>query len=286
MNYYYLIAGLPNIGIEDSDISFSADEITNQLLNGTSRKDRHLLELYLHKHDNANLLTLLKTFSLNKEDNGMPDAQPDSWEKGGIFTRQELLTLIEEMQKDEEAEVDAPSYMKKFLADHFHAVSATSDEIYAPSRLSHLYYQEALKCGNKTIEAWFELNLNIGNLLTAANSRRLDLDATPYIIGENEVAKALRTSRENDWGLKNEVEYFDEIMDIAGETHALDKERKLDDFRWRRIDTLITFNYFGIEQLFAFLVKTDIVRRWANLDAEKGEEKLRNIIAQLKEEVK
>lgn len=285
MNYYYLIAGLPNLSIQDTDASFSPEEIKNELLDGVSRKDRFLLELYLLKHDNANLLTLLKTISIDGN-NGSPNPDTDTWEDGGIYTRQELYDIIREIQNDAEAEIEAPAYMKKFLAGHFHADQDASGEIYAPSLLSHFYYQEALGCGNATIAAWFELNLNIGNLLTAANSRRLGLDATPYIIGSNDMAKALRSSRESDWGLKNEVEYFDEIMTIANETDALDKERKLDDFRWERIDTLITFNYFGIEQLFAFLVKIDIIRRWTKLDADKGEEKLRDIIAQLKEEVK
>ncbi len=285
MNYYYLIAGLPNISIQDPDTSFSPEEIRNQLLDGVNLRDRHLLELYLLKHDNANLQALLKSMSTDKG-NDIQGLETDTWEEGGIYTRQELYDIIREMENDEEAEIKAPAYMKKFLAGYFHNDHSASNEIYTPSLLSHFYYQEALDCGNEIIAAWFELNLNIGNLLTAANGRRLDLDATSYIIGNNDVAKALRTSRENDWGLKDEVEYFDEIMDIANETEALDKERKLDDFRWERIDTLITFNYFGIEQLFAFLVKTDIIRRWAKLDAEKGEEKLRNIIAQLKEEVK
>lgn len=285
MNYYYLIAGLPNISIQDPDTSFSPEEIRNQLLESVSLRDRHLLELYLLKHDNANLQSLLKSMSADK-DNDIQDLETDTWEEGGIYTRQELHDIIREIKNDEEAEIKAPAYMKKFLAGYFHSDLTASNEIYAPSLLSHFYYQEALGCDNGIIAAWFELNLNIGNLQTAANGRRLDLDATPYIIGDNDVAKALRTSRKNDWGLKDEVEYFDEIMDIANETEALHKERKLDNFRWGRIDTLITFNYFGIEQLFAFLVKTDIIRRWAKLDAEKGEEKLRNIIAQLKEEVK
>lgn len=285
MNYYYLIAGLPNISIQDTDTSFSPEEIRNQLLDGVSRRDRHLLELYLLKHDNANLQALLKSMSTDK-DKDIQDLRTDTWEEGGIYTRQELYDIIRETENDEEAQTKAPAYMKKFLAGYFHGDHSAPNEIYAPSLLSHFYYQEALGCDNEIIASWFELNLNIGNLLTAANGRRLDLDATPYIIGNNDVAKALRTSRENDWGLKDEVEYFDEIMDIANETAALDKERKLDDFRWGRIDALITFNYFGIEQLFAFLVKTDIIRRWTELDAEKGEEKLRNIIAQLKEEVK
>lgn len=285
MKYYYLIAGLPNISIQDSDISFFPDDVKNQLLDGVSREDRRLLELYMLKHDNANLLTILKTLSIDK-DNGIPNQNTENWEEGGIYTREELYNIIEEIQNDEEAIVKAPEYMKKFLVEHFHADPTASEKIYADSLLSHLYYQEALKCDNEIIAAWFELNLNIGNLLTAANSRRLELDATPYIIGNNEVAKALRTSRDNDWGLKEEIDYFDEIMDIAHENNALEKERRLDEFRWERLDTLITFNYFGIEQLFAFFVKIDIIGRWTKLDAEKGEEKLRNIIAQLKEEVK
>lgn len=273
MNYYYLVAGLPNIGIADTAVPLTPDEVAEQILDGVGRKDRRLLALYLHRHDNANLLTVIH------------EGKTTAWEPGGLYTRDELCGFAKAIADDAEAECAAPRYMRQFLRGHFHPADDAADGLFADSRLADAYYKEAMACGNATIAAWFEEEMNLGNLLTAANCRRLGIDVAPYIIGTGEVAHALRTSTAPDWGLTGEVADMEEILAIAADTDALAKERRLDDLRWRRTEEAVTFRYFSVEQLFAYIVKIDIIRRWLLIDAEAGEAKLRAIIAQLKAEV-
>ena len=118
--------------------------------------------------------------------------------------------------------------------------------------------------------------------MTAANCRRLELDATPYIIGDGDVAESLRTSKAKDWGIGSEIDYFNDVLCIVSESDVLSKERQLDDLRWKYLDEMILGHEFGIEHLFAFLVKLDIIARWCNLNAEMGEQKLRTMIGELK----
>ncbi len=48
-----------------------------------------------------------------------------------------------------------------------------------------------MKCGNKFVADWFELNLNINNVLTAITCRKYGFDKTNYIVGHNEIAGIL-----------------------------------------------------------------------------------------------
>ena len=52
-----------------------------------------------------------------------------------------------------------------------------------------LYYEYAMKCGNKFVADWFELNLNINNVLTAITCRKYGFDKANYIVGHNEIAR-------------------------------------------------------------------------------------------------
>ena len=54
-------------------------------------------------------------------------------------------------------------------------------------RLSARYYRYAMEVKNDFMAAWFELNLNIGNILAAINCRKYDLDRKWFLVGDNEV---------------------------------------------------------------------------------------------------
>lgn len=67
----------------------------------------------------------------------------------------------------------------------------------------------------------------------------------------------------------------------ADEPNLLEKEHKLDRIRWAEADELSTFDYFNADTLLAYLVKVDIVARWARLDERTGREMLRRLISDL-----
>lgn len=273
MNYYYLIAGLPDISPEDKSIALSPTEIKEELLSAVSQNDRLLLEYYLLKHDNTNLITLLK------------GEEETRWEDGGIYTIEQLREAIDSIKLNgESTDVSIPTYMIRFISMHFNAADEEAKgSLFPESRLSDLYYKQLFRdCKHPTIRSWFEFCLNLGNLLTAANCRRLNFNAEPYIIGEGQIADALRISQEKDWGIGSDIDYVKDVLEIVAETDVLTKERKLDELKWKHLEGMFQDNYFGIEHIFAFIVCLDIIARWVNLDSEKGEQKLRTMIGNLK----
>lgn len=59
--YYYLVAGLPELTLEDSKLSYTVADFKSELYSALSEEDRMLIDLFYLQFDNANVLKLLKT---------------------------------------------------------------------------------------------------------------------------------------------------------------------------------------------------------------------------------
>ena len=151
--------------------------------------------------------------------------------------------------------------------------------------LATLYYEYAMKCGNKFVSSWFEFNLNINNILVAFTARKFKWDIAGNIVGNTDVCEALRTSSARDFGLSGEVDFWESLVKINEITELVEREKKLDALRWNWMEDAIFFDYFTIERIFAFLLKLEMIERWISLDKEKGNQLFRSIIESLKNEV-
>ena len=271
-NYYYLIAGLPELSLDDSKLGTTIREFRELYYPDLSDDDRALLDLIYLSYDNANLLALMK----DKE---------AAIAEGGLYTSDELLGIIEAARAEETPDRQYPRYMYDFVAQ-MESEESAAEGIFPEDRLAQLYYAHAMSQGNAFVERWFAFNLDLNNFLTAITARRYDLDVKPLIVGDNEVAKALRTSNSRDFGLTGVMDGFEEVMRISEIENLVERERKLDVLKWEWMEENSFFDYFTVEKLFAFLVKIQIIERWITLDAEAGGEMLRGMIRQLKDEVK
>ena len=139
-----------------------------------------------------------------------------------------------------------------------------------------------MKTPNSFVRDWFELNLNINNMLTAITCRKHGLDKSIYIVGENEVAQALRTSNARDFGLTGEVDYLPELGRIAEETDLMVREKKVDLLKWKWLEEHTFFKPFDIESVFAYLLKLEMIERWVTLDKVTGEKTFREIVGAMK----
>ena len=271
-NYYYLIAGLPELSLDDSKLGITVREFRELYYPELADDDRALLDLIYLSYDNANLLLLLK----DKE---------AAIAEGGLYTSEELLGIIEAARAEEAPDRNYPRYMYDFVAQ-MESEESAAEGIFPEDRLAQLYYAHAMSQGNVFVERWFAFNLDLNNFLTAITARRYNLDVKSLIVGDNEVAKALRTSNSRDFGLTGVMDGFEEVMRISEIDNLVERERKLDVLKWEWMEENSFFDYFTVEKLFAFLVKIQIIERWITLDAEAGGEMLRGMIRQLKEEVK
>jgi len=268
MNYYYLIAGLPNIEFEDRKLTLSLAHFKEEVRPQLSSNDAKLFDLFYMKFDNQNLLRYLN----HKE---------TLFDERGNVSKEELedwLPLIHENQKINHPLF--PFYFQTFVLEFKEAQQSTTHIVQWEDRLTELYYQWAMRCDNKLVSFWFEFNLNLNNIIAAYSCRKFQMEVNP--VGNNEVAESIKISNQRDFGLAGTLEDLHEWQHIADIHDLFERERKIDLLKWHWLDEHTFFNFFSIEKLFAFLVKLEIMERWTTLDPIEGEKIFRRLIEELK----
>ena len=266
-NYYYLIAGLPDISMDDSKPVCSMELFRKEYYPELTAEDRALTDLLWLEQDNRNLLALLA-------DKG---AEPDC---EGLYTAEELREVIRMAREDEKWDARYPHYLRDFIR----AYDAEETEKEMPSDLlSSYYYRHAMGADNEFVSRWFAFNLDMNNILSAMTARKHRLNVASVVVGDDEVAEALRINSSRDFGLTGSFERLDTIQQIHDTANLVEREHRIDALRWSWLDDESFFDYFGIEKLFGFLVKNCIVERWARLDKEIGGGVLRSMITRMKD---
>ena len=271
MNYYCLIAGLPDVRIEDNKLIFSMTGFREEVRPQLSAADAALMDLFYTKFDNQNLLHFLK----NKE---------AKFDERGNITKEELeegLKLISE--GDDSKNKHIPPYFKTFVEEYKAAQPGDTETVKWENRLTELYYQWAMKCGNKLITRWFKFNLNLNNILSACAGRKYQMDIE--VVGDDEITESIKRSSQRDFGLTGTFEDLDVFHRLTEETDLFVREKNIDLLKWQWLDEQNIFKYFSIEVLFAYLVKLEIIERWVSLNPEEGEKIFRKLINNLKESV-
>jgi hypothetical protein len=270
-NYYCLVTGLPELSLEDGKLSYTVANFKTEIYPQLSKSDKKLLDLFYLKYDNRNLMTLLK----DKE------ASVDA--SLGNFSADELLGIIASFKEESAPDKKFPSYFYEFTELYLN--TPDEERFGLEDKLYGYYYDYAMKCGNPFVSTWFELNLDVNNILAAMAARKYKMEVAKVPVGTNAVADALRTSNARDFGLADDLEYFEQLVRINDTIDLVDREKKIDLLKWNWMEDNTFFNYFTIEKIFVFLMKLEMIERWISLDKEKGNEMFRQLIGQLKDEV-
>lgn len=271
--YYCLIAGLPDITLDDSKLTYSVADFREELDGILTDADKKLIDLFYLKFDNKNVLAYIKQSESNPESRGR-------------IAYDELDALYKALREEEKPPKNnrIPAYFERFFQLYIENEENENkrQDISWEDRLAALYYAYAMKNSNKFVVAWFELNLNINNMLTAITCRKHGLDKAEYIVGDNGVAEALRTSNARDFGLSDEVEYLPELQRIAEESDLMVREKKIDLLKWKWLEEQTFFKTFDIESVYAYLLKLEMIERWVTLDKETGDKTFREIVGAMK----
>lgn len=268
--YYYLVAGLPDISLEDGKLSYTISDFRAESYGDLSAKDQALIDLFYLKYDHADLLSLLKDKDAVTQGNGN-------------FSSEDLLQLIASVKEGEKPDAKFPSYLYDFIAQY---LALPADELYkAENLLASAYYAYAMKSKNPFIASWFEFNLNINNILAAFAARKYKMNVAEVIVGDTEVCEMLRTSNARDFGLSETLDYFEPLQRLVETDDLVEREKKVDQLKWKWLEDASFFHYFTVERLFVFLLQLEMIERWVLLDKEKGSELFRQMIQNLKDEV-
>lgn len=271
--YYYFVAGLPDFTFESMKLPFSVEEFRAMLDDELKDRDKKLLHKYFLKYDNYNLLSLLA------------DKEAKLSEMGSV-SREDVLDVIEHVKEDLPVKnKKVPPYFETFIREWLEYQAREESKLW-DDRVTSLYMDYGIEVKNTLLSKWFEMNLDVGNMLSAIYAKKYHMDVAKVVVGNNEVANIIRANiNMRDFGLSQQFEHYDAILKLSEDDDIYDRERKLDKFRWEWLDDNTVFDYFNIEYIFAYLCKLQILERWVSLNAEEGERVFRELISGLKDDI-
>lgn len=264
------MTGVPRLRLSDTQPGYSIKALREEIQAEMGRQDERLLSFLFLMHDCRNLVKLLRNNETELEPNGN-------------YSRENLLNLIEVANEIDLGEAKYPEFMLQFVRDYPQNVKQQG--WYAEDEMLLLYYQYCTRhCPNTFMRRWYQLNLDVTNLMTAMIARRQGWPVSEYVKGDGEVQYMIRTNDAHDFNLGALYDFVPEVMKIVDEDDPVKKERMLDAFKWAWLDEQTFADAFSIEAVFAYLCKLEIQERWSHLDVEQGRETFEQIINDLRSE--
>ncbi|MBN1598274.1 MAG: DUF2764 family protein [Bacteroidales bacterium] len=266
--YHYLVAGLPDLLIDDSKLSFDGIAFRELLKENVSSEDFNVIKLYFWRFDNQNILNKLQH-------------QEAPLDPRGNLTESEIDDLFTAQKEDSLHTLgDIPPYMGKFIQAYKEETDIYKEKNW-DLQLSQLYFEFIISSSKGFIRNWFSFELDLLNILTAAKCRLHELNVEKQLIGSGDIVEKLSRSNAKDFGLDNEFPMLNEIQKALDESDPLEQEKKIDILKWNFIDENVFFYYFTIEKLFSFLLKLSLVERWLALDKETGKKLFNELLDNL-----
>ena len=268
--YYCLIAGLPDIFIEDNKLSVGLHDFKKLLIEEKlPSDDLKLIQSFFLRYDNQNLLIRLN--NSNTQLNTLANLSQDELDELFALAKDDSLDVLKGK---------VPSYLGEFISAYKNETPLFPGKEWE-NQLTELYYDYVQTLDNEFVRDWYEFEVGLTNILTALNCRKYQMEIQGQLIGDNELTRNLAKSNARDFGISNEFPKLEAILRAAEEENILDKERKIDLLKWDLLDERTFFHYFTIEKIFAYILKLEMIERWLHLDKKTGEELFGRLLTNL-----
>lgn len=258
--YYYLVAGLPELVLEQAKPPFPAEVFREDIRANLHPDDFRQIDLLFLPIDNRNLLALLAKKS-------------EDWDERGVFP-------LEFMEADLREPEHLPAYMREFITAYQQDTPLVAGMSWE-NQLTQRYYDHLLSHSEGFLHDWVSFERDLRNILAALSARRFGYSLEGQLIGDYPLVDHLRSSHARDFGMAGEYPIIERLLQLEDEDNALEREMGIDRLRWQYIDELNTFNYFTVEVLLGYLLKLQIIARWSPLDNIQGRESFERLVHEL-----
>ncbi len=263
--YYCLVAGLKELTLDSENKGFEPKAIIEEILSEVSAKDAKAIKLLYTYYDCENLSS---AHAGRQRHNPL-----------GNLSREEIE---EELQEPSRTPSSIAKVIKAFASSESEEAEDIDTSVSFERALFEAYYTECAASGSQFIRVWSQTDRNLRNIAASIAARLSGISIEEVVVGDGDVADSLRRSSAADFGLRGELPYIDAVISaISDEVNIVDKEHKIDNIRWSEIDEVATFDYFNVSAIMAYLVKLNIVARWAELNPAKGREMLDKLMTEL-----
>jgi len=264
IQYHYLIAGLPDISMDEHKLWTSVSDFRELLEKELEPEDFEQVKLIFLKEDNANLVRFLENGEIDEK-------APGNYSLEDFKAQEELFSAIIPQEDI------LPEYMVEVLKayyddrENFNAVECSH-------QLAEGYFEYLQKQGGNFLKAYTLFDHNLENFLTFMESRNHAMDPERFLTGNSSFTNHLREHVNRTLTQDPDFDYFTEILCHLEIPSMAEKEMNYDRMRWQVIDEMTFFEDFTIDKVLGYLFKLLIIKRWQALDHEAGELRLRGII--------
>ncbi len=143
-------------------------------------------------------------------------------------------------------------------------------EGYNQDTLGRDFYLKALSHRDRFIREYFAFDLNLRNAkvryINGALGRAPMQDIV--VLDQSEDAEQPEADPELD------------AVFVADD--LIQRERKIDDFIWEKVENMVLMELFTMDRILAFIVKLHIIDRWMKLDENTGREMFRRLVDEIR----
>ena len=171
------------------------------------------------------------------------------------------------------AQVDADEVIAEIRSQCSKKDNALIDfllEGYNQETLGRGFYLKALSHRDRFIREYFAFDLELRNAKVRYINRAL---------GRAPMQDIVVLDQSEDAELPEPDPEMDEVF-IADD--LIQRERRIDDFIWAKVDNLVLMDLFTMDRILAFIVKLRIIDRWMKLDENTGREMFRKLVDEIR----
>lgn len=264
-NYYSLVAGLREYALDADTKGFDAKGIVEEILDGVCASDASEVRLLYGYYDCENILALRAGRSAHNPLGNLSREELEQELKAPSRLPQGIARVVKAYADPEGEEAEEVDTSRRFETTLFAA-----------------YYDACRRSRSCFLRAWSEFDRTLRNVMAALAARAASRPVEEVVVGGGDVAEQLQRSSAADFGLRGELPFIDSVIAAMNdEANLMEKERKIDLVRWEEASELATFDYFNINAILSYLVRINIVARWARLDAARGREMFNRLLAEL-----
>jgi len=261
-DYYYLLAGLPELLPAQEQYKIDFDEIFGIIRDNLSGHEFALSQFLIYPHDNKNLIRSIA----HQTDRPSPypfHVQPETVSEDTIANYHKSTDGL-------------PAYMIKFLDEQAENLSATGlTEL--ETRLNDYLFEAAIQQDDDFIREYYDFLYRLNNIKAAYNSRYFDYELARHLNQDFDINKILLKNTSSDFGLSQQYLFMESLNGKFEEKKGYELERTFEKIIWEFLDETTRFSFFNRHKLFAYLVKLLMVKRWMDLQPEAGKKRLEEL---------
>ncbi|MFH2137173.1 MAG: DUF2764 family protein [Candidatus Omnitrophota bacterium] len=257
-NYYYLIASLPELHLDDNKEPYRVKDFVAELSEQLYPEHFNYVRSIISIYDNANIVDAV----LGRD-------TPWGQQTGNRSFKEIRDLLAEDGFGFDEYIISSLKQIGHSNKEEKNLLRANLEDIIFSN-----YYRKMTAHENLFIQTYFKFDFQLRNILVALNKRKFNLENADFIDIEEDsyIVNKLRSNGANDFGLSGDIEYLQKLIESVNNNESIHIEKYIDQLRWNKIEEINTFKYFEIDVLLGFLLKLMLVERWIHLDEHKGSE--------------